>query len=401
MRSHFGRLRSIPFAFYRSGTSRGIYVLESDVPPKGPERDALLCRLMGSGHPRQIGGFGGGTGPTSKAVIVGTHPEAGTVTYTFAQCRVDEALVDHSHGDCGNMLAAVAPFALERGLVELGQPPATWVRIHSTSTGSTYEAQVCTGEVDDEVVLRYSGDLSIPGVPATAAPVQLSAFGVAGSQTGHLLPTGRAVDLFDLGQGLGEVSATIIDFARALVMLDADEVLPKFGYTASGVCLKTLEADASLNEALEHVRCAASLSMGLGDCAGKDSPKVALLASHQAPALGTKTPSLACSYWVTPERQEIHPTVALTAAQAIAAACLLQRSIARRLLGEPPTSDGDETHNTFSLSIAHAAGLFPVTVGTRAAARGSREAELFPQGIPNSGNYTTTVMPIAEGRAFV
>ena len=120
--SLFGGRRSVPFALYRSGTSRGLYVLERDVPPKGPHRDAVLSKLMGSGHPQQLEGFGGGCGPTSKAVVVGTHKDPDTVTYTFAQCKVEESGVDHSHGDCGNMLAAVAPFALERGLVAPEQP---------------------------------------------------------------------------------------------------------------------------------------------------------------------------------------------------------------------------------------------------------------------------------------
>lgn len=83
-----GGRRSVRFAFYRSGTSRGAFLMEKDVPAKGPERDAFLCKLMGSGHPQQLEGFGGGTGPTSKAVLVGPHPEPNSVTYTFSQCRV-------------------------------------------------------------------------------------------------------------------------------------------------------------------------------------------------------------------------------------------------------------------------------------------------------------------------
>ena len=99
----FQGLRKIPFVLYRSGTSRGLFLLESDLPPRGKLRDEVLCRLMGSGHPQQIGGFGGGCGPTSKVAVVGQHSQPNSVTYCFAQCGVDVAEVDHSHGDCGSL----------------------------------------------------------------------------------------------------------------------------------------------------------------------------------------------------------------------------------------------------------------------------------------------------------
>ena len=119
-RGLFAGMRSVPYVLFRSGTSRGPCLLENDVPPKGPARDAVMCSLMGSGHPQQLEGFGGGSGQTSKAVVVGPGSDEGSVTYAFYQCRVDTASVDSSHGDCGNMLAAVAPFALESCLVAAG-----------------------------------------------------------------------------------------------------------------------------------------------------------------------------------------------------------------------------------------------------------------------------------------
>eukprot|EP00928_Gymnodinium_smaydae_P071899 TRINITY_DN55372_c0_g1_i1.p1 TRINITY_DN55372_c0_g1~~TRINITY_DN55372_c0_g1_i1.p1 ORF type:complete len:406 (+),score=47.80 TRINITY_DN55372_c0_g1_i1:42-1259(+) len=397
----FGNMRRIPFAFYRSGTSRGLYLLESDIPPKGPDRDAVLCKLMGSGHPQQLEGFGGGCGPTSKAVIVGNHPDSDGVTYTFAQCKVEEAEVDHSHGDCGNMLAAVAPFALERGLVKFNGEKSgnTHVRIHSLNTGAVYAANVCTFSSEgDGSVVRYEGDLALPGVPNPAAPVVLTTFGIAGSQTGKFLPTGNSEDQFDLGAKFGMVSVTIVDFARALIMLDAHEVLPLFGISSMAEATKQrIEANVELCAALERVRRAASLAMGMGDCAGKDAPKVALLSKHAAETEDASAARLNCRYFVNPERSEMHPTVAMTAAQAIAAACLVDGSIARRLLSVEPALDKDDA---FSLSICHPKGLFPVTVGTEAASHGA-DARYYPQGFPSTGKYTTTVLPIAEGNAFV
>lgn len=402
--------RSIPFAFYRSGSSRGVYVLENNVPPKGPDRDAVLAKMMGSGHPRQLEGFGGSTGPTSKAVVVGPHANPNSVTYTFAQCRIEEASVDHSHGDCGNMLAAVAPFALECGLVEMSNGESTRVHIHSLNTGAVYSADVLTALTEEGRSVLYDGDLAIPGVPTPGAPVNITTLGIAGSQTGKLLPTGNDFDKFDLGEGHGEVSATIVDFARALIMLDAQEVLPRFGYSSIQEATQArVEADSSLCAALERVRRAASVAMGMGDCTGKDAPKLALLAPHEASdssaaQAGGGVGVLACRYFVNPGRSEMHPTIAMTAAQAIAAASLLRRGVARSALGAQALAleadEGDSSKRQSSLRISHPTGLFPVSVGSEVSSGAA--AEFFEQGcVPVSAAYATTVRPIASGSAFV
>jgi len=407
----FRGCQSIPFAFYRSGTSRGVYVLESSVPPKGPARDIVMAKLMGSGHAQQLEGFGGGTGPTSKAVIVGPHADPDSVTYTFAQCRVGEASVDHSHGDCGNMLAAVGPFALECGLVKMSGGPTTRVNIHSLNTGAVYSADVLTedgGDGDSGPIVRYDGALEMPGVPSPGAPVTITTHGIAGSQTGKLLPTGNDLDVFDLGEGLGEVSATIVDFARALIMLDAREVLPRFGYPSLQEASKErVEADASLCAALERVRRAASMAMGMGDCAGKDAPKVALLAPHEASDssdVGDRSIGmLACRYFVNPGRSEMHPTLAMTAAQAIGAACLLKRGVARSALGTRPllvTDIEGETSAQGSFSISHPQGFLPVDVVAKASSRAPAES-FERECLPTSASYATTVRPIASGDAVV
>eukprot|EP00929_Paragymnodinium_shiwhaense_P083726 TRINITY_DN44718_c2_g1_i1.p1 TRINITY_DN44718_c2_g1~~TRINITY_DN44718_c2_g1_i1.p1 ORF type:complete len:409 (+),score=50.36 TRINITY_DN44718_c2_g1_i1:93-1319(+) len=398
-------MKSIPFALYRSGTSRGVYVLESDVPPKGPKRDAVLCKLMGSGHPQQLEGFGGGCGPTSKAVVVGAHPEAGTVTFSFAQCSVDKVFVDHSHGDCGNMLAAVAPFALERGLVALPEPasPTAHVRIHSLNTGAIYAADTRLTEGDGQPEVCYQGDFEVAGVPGPAAPVVLTTYGVSGSQTGKLLPTGNPTDLFDLGQGLGSVTATVVDFARALVMVDAAELMPKFGYSQMDALTKqAVESDAALNAALENVRRAASLAIGMGDCAGKDAPKVAIIGRHST-AKEQQELTVACRYFVNPERSEMHPTVAQTASQAIGAACLLKDSVAWNAL-QPGllAQKGGESPSEFTFQIAHPKGQSSVTIGvSQIDSHDDQQAVLYPYGLPESAKYATTVKPVAEGRAFL
>jgi 2-methylaconitate cis-trans-isomerase PrpF len=383
----------LPFVLYRSGTSRGPFVLEADVPPKGDARDAVLCRLMGSGHAQQLEGLGGGAGPTSKAVIVGPGPEEGSVTYTFAQCRVAEASVDHSHGDCGNMVAAVAPFALERGLVSAPSGASSaHVRIHSLVTGAIYAADVALAREGAGTIVNYDGDFAVPGVPSPAAPVRLTTYGVAGSQTGTLLPTGRAVDKLSIGSEMGEVSATIVDFARALIIFDADEVLPLFGYTSLQELTKANVGSAkALNQALNHARLHAGQLIGMGDCTGKDAPKVALVGRHSDSGV------LSSRYWVNPERNELHPSMAMTAAQALGAAALLHGSVVRRMFSEDPKPDATLPGMAYSFGVAHAEGVLQVTVGVKE----SQGDESFPWGTPDSGKFTTTVRPIAEGTAFV
>ena len=393
--SGFFGLQRIPFAFYRSGTSRGLFLLEKDLPPIGPARDAVLCQLMGSGHPQQLGGFGGGTGPTSKVAVVGPHEEG--VTYNFAQCEVEVAKVDKSHGDCGNMLAAVAPFALERGVAKgVEFENCTRLKIHSLNTGACYQADVPIRSLSGNREVQYLGTLEVPGAPGCAAPISLSSIGVAGSQTGKLLPTGSPVETLDFGRGLAK--ATLLDFARALVIVDASDVLPKLGYGKGlkEISLETVHTDSTLCEALEAMRRQASLLMGMGDCAGKDAPKLALVGpASSASASGGTSPlggSLACRYFVNPGRGEMHPTIAMTAAQALGAACLLEGSVAKEALQVEPQPDDGES---FSFIVEHAKGFFPVSIGT-----GQKNKD-FPLGQPFAGKYQTTVMPIAEGTAFV
>lgn len=403
----FSGLHRIPFAFYRSGTSRGLFLCDHDLPPLGPARDAILCQLMGSGHPQQLGGFGGGTGPTSKIAVVGSHKDPGSVTFSFAQCGVKEPHIDKSHGDCGNMLAAVAPFALERRLPTdvkfVGDGTVARLKIHSLNTGARYEADVCTTpDENGDRHVQYLGNLEIPGAPGQAAPVGLASVGVAGSQTGKLLPTASPVDVLDFGLGHAEV--TLVDFARALVIVNAVDVLPKFGYTSlQQIDLVTAQADTKLCDALETLRRKASQVMGMGDCSGKDAPKLGLV-SPVSPAEAVEAVdvprggALAFRYFVNPGRAEMHPTCALTAATAIGAACLIQDSVAMKALGKVPESDADRS-DSFSFLIQHPKGNLPVSIGTDGTALPSDT--MFPYGTPYAGKYRTTVMPIAEGTAFV
>src|SRR5262245_3245274 len=251
----------------RGGTSKGLYFLADDLPADEASRDDLLLRIMGSPDRRQIDGMGGAHPLTSKVAVVGP-PGATTadVDYHFLQVVVDEAVVTDRQ-NCGNLLAGVAPFALERGPVAPPPGDSAAIRIHLVNTGGLATATVplCDGRP------RYDGRTSISGVPGTAAPIRLDFEGIAGSSCGALLPTGRAVDR------VAGLEATLIDNGMPVVVLRAGDL----GVTGHETC-GDLEADDALRETLERVRLAAGPLMNLGDVARTTVPKLTLVAAPRA-----------------------------------------------------------------------------------------------------------------------
>ena len=168
----------------RGGTSRGPFFLASDLPQDSAARDRVLLAVMGSPDPRQIDGLGGAEPLTSKVAIVSKSRRSGIdVDFLFAQVLIDQPQVDVSP-NCGNMLAGVGPFAIERGLVAASDP-LTRVSIYMVNTGNLAVASVQTpgGEV------RYDGATAIAGVPGTAAPISIEFLDTAGSVCESLLPT--------------------------------------------------------------------------------------------------------------------------------------------------------------------------------------------------------------------
>ena len=204
---------AIPCVVMRGGTSRGPFFLARDLPADPKSRDAVLLSVMGGGHDLGIDGIGGGNAVTNKVAIVGPATVPGAdVDYLFAQVRVPEGIVDTSP-NCGNMLAAVGPFAIEAGLVA-ATADRTHVRIHNVNTGKLIDATVATpgGRV------TYEGEARIDGVPGTAAPIELSFPNAAGARTGHLLPTGRPVDRIE------GIDVTCIDAAMPVMLVRAADL---------------------------------------------------------------------------------------------------------------------------------------------------------------------------------
>jgi 2-methylaconitate cis-trans-isomerase PrpF len=230
--------RRVSAVYMRGGTSKAAIFLASDVPTDAAERDRMLLALYGSPDPtgRQLNGIGGGSSSTSKSAIVSvsSDPDA-DVDYLFAQVGIETAIVD-LRGNCGNISAAIGPFAIDEGLVEATDrrgSGVTTVRIRNLNTNSLILAQVPTRDGRFEP----NGTLAIAGVPGTGSAIRLDFEDPAGAVTGSLLPSGAIVD--ELDDGDGKIEATLIDAANPVVFvraadlgLDGDETLAQLSEPA-------------------------------------------------------------------------------------------------------------------------------------------------------------------------
>jgi len=316
----------------RGGTSRGAYFLASDLPTDIAERDRILLSAMGSPDPRQIDGIGGADPLTSKVAVISPSSRPGIdVDYLFLQVWVDRPEVSDKQ-NCGNILAGVAPFAIERGLVR-GCDPVTQVRIFMVNTSQTVVATVQTPGGKPE----YQGNARIDGVPGTAAPIPLSFSDTAGSTCGALLPTGRAVDL------VNGIAVTCIDNGMPVVVMRASDV-GRTGYETRD----QLDKDTELKARIEAIRLAVGPMMNLGDVKDQTVPKMILLAPpRESGVVSTRS--------FIPHRA--HATIGVFAAVSVATACLLPDSPAHSLARIP---DG----TTKLMLIEHPTGASPVSLTT-------------------------------------
>jgi 4-oxalomesaconate tautomerase len=304
----------VPCVLMRGGTSRGPFFLETDLPGDPNERDRFLIAAMGSPHVLQVNGIGGGNPMTSKVAIVSPSSQPGAdVDYLFAQVSTDRAFVDVSP-NCGNMLSAVGPFAIEAGLVpaEIGE---TTVRIFNRNTSTTIEAVIQT----PAGIVEYEGETAIDGVPGTAAPVKLTFLDALGSKTGAFLPTGHVREFIE------NTPVTLLDYAMPMVLLRASDLGLSGDETPD-----ELEANLTLLARLEPIRLEAGRRMGLGDVSGSVVPKLAILTGARHG--GTIT----SRYFMNAQR--CHKGHAVTGALCIAAACRLPGSVAHDLATPSLTS---------------------------------------------------------------
>jgi len=319
---------SIPCTLMRGGTSKGPFFLASDLPADSQTRDRVLLAAMGSPDPRQIDGVGGADPLTSKVAIVSRSSRAGMdVDYLFAQVSVDRPLVDITP-TCGNMLAGVGPFAIERGLVAPGDP-ITSVTIYMVNTGTVAVAHVPTP--GHEVI--YAGETSIAGVPGAAAAIRIDFRDTTGAVCGVLLPTGNTLDQLD------GIDATLIDNGMPMVVLRASD-LGKSGYEPPA----ELNSDENLKARLAAIRILAGERMGLGDVRSKVVPKITLIAPPQSGGhLMTRT--------FTPHK--CHAAIGVLMAVTVGTACILPQSVARGIVHP-------QEGKVQRLSIEHPSGEFSV-----------------------------------------
>jgi 4-oxalomesaconate tautomerase len=313
----------------RGGTSKGAYFLAEDLPRDPAQRDDLLIRIMGSGDPRQIDGIGGAHPLTSKVAVIsrpadGDDDEA-DVDYLFLQLGVDEATVSGQQ-NCGNLLAGVGPFAVERGLVPAG-PEQTTARIRMVNSASLATARFPTpGGAPD-----YDGDTAISGVPGTAAAIVLDFAATEGSATGSLLPTGHRRDEID------GVEVTCVDNGMPVVVARAAD-LGLTGYESH----TELEADQALAGRIQSLRVQAGKLMGLGDVTATSIPKTTLVA---APRDG----GTICTRTFIPVRP--HPAIGVLGAVSVVTALALPGTVGAELAGRPAGARYDVEHPTGHLAV--------------------------------------------------
>ena len=345
-----------PCMMMRGGTSKGLYFLKDDLPTDAAQRDAFLLRAMGSPDPRQIDGVGGADPLTSKVAVVSrsARPDV-DIDYLFLQVFVDQPIVTDAQ-NCGNILAGVGPFAIERGLVESSHGE-TRVSIFMENTGQIAVATVKTpgGRV------AYDGDASISGVPGTAAPIPLAFRDTAGSSCGALLPTGNGVDEID------GVQVTLIDNGMPCVVMRATDV-GVTGYEDRD----TLDADTAMKAKVEAIRLKAGPMMNLGDVREKSVPKMMLVAPpRESGAIAVRS--------LIPHR--VHASIGVLGAVSVATACLIEGSPAATLAHVP-------AGKVRTLGVEHPTGITECVV------------RVDDSGVPVEAGMLRTARKLMDGEVF-
>jgi len=319
----------VPCVLMRGGTSRGPIFLADDLPATTEGRDAFLLNVMGSPHQLQVDGLGGANPLTSKVAIVSrsTRPDA-DVDYLFAQVSVEQPVVDTAP-NCGNMLSAVGPFALEAGLIPASDG-TTSVRIFNRNTGSLVEAIVQT----PGGAVAYDGDTAIDGVSGLAAPIHLSFGDASGGKTGALFPTGQRREQID---GL---DVTLIDYAMPMMLVAASSIGLDGAETPAEI-----DANRSLFARLEAMRLEAGRRMGLGDVTGSVIPKIGILSAPR------KGGSITSRYLVP---DSCHRSHSATGALCVAASSRLAGTV-----GFEQASQDDGP-----VSVEHPGGRIPIALTT-------------------------------------
>ena len=314
----------------RGGSSKGAYFLESDLPAEVDERHDLLRRLLGSPDARQIDGIGGAHPLTSKVAIVRPAPNEGTdVEYLFLQVGVDTDIVTDRQ-NCGNLLAGVGPFAVERGLVNVAADTTkATIRILMRNTNTIATAHFAVIDGAPQYESGSSVDVAISGVPGIASPIHLEFDDLGGGSCGSMLPTGNAVDV------INDIECTLVDNGMPVVVIRATDM----GIKGDESCAD-LEANETLRTKLESIRLQAGLLMNLGDVSETTVPKMTMVSAPKGDGHMT-------SRTFIPHR--CHEAIGVLGAVSVATAALLPGSAAADVV-VTPTSD--------TVRLEHPTGFF-------------------------------------------
>jgi 4-oxalomesaconate tautomerase len=332
---------AIPCLLMRGGTSKGPFFKEADLPKDVATRDRVLLAALGSPDARQIDGIGGAHPLTSKAGIVGRSAVAGVdLEFLFAQIQPNADTVDTTP-NCGNMLAAVVPFALETGMVQ-AQGDSTTLRVLTRNTGMQCDITVDTRGG----VVQYAGSARIDGAPGTSAPITINFLDTAGSVCAGLLPTGRVLDRVTVnapGMEAFSLDVTCIDNGMPLVIFKAAD-LGCTGYET----VAELNANVALKARIEALRLQVSVLMGLGDVTKKNYPKMTLIAPPRAGG------TLSTRSFIP---HVCHDAIGVMAAVTVGTACMLPGSVCEGVAVMP--QQGLER----TVSVEHPTGEFSVALG--------------------------------------
>lgn len=346
--------RAIRATIQRAGSSKGIYLLENDLPKDSALREKVILAIFGSPDKRQIDGLGGADPLTSKVAIVGPSKRDGIdVDYTFGQVAFDQAKV-HTHAICGNISSGVGPFAIDQGLVDAVEPVTT-VKIYNTNTQKVFIAQVPVK--DGRAAIE--GDYEIAGVPGTGAKVTLDFSDTAGALSGKLLPTGNVIDTIELNEN-EKLTVSIVDAATCQVFVRAEDL----GLTGTETP-QEIDSQPDLLKKLETIRCIAATMAGLAE-----SPETAAIESRNTPHIVFFSESKEYTNYLTQEKiydseidivaramfmQIMHKTYAGTGSICTSVAASIPGTIIYEAVKKSAISNQ-------LVRIGHPAGVMPVEV---------------------------------------
>lgn len=331
---------SLECSIVRGGTSKGIFIMDNLLPKEIEMRKRYIREIFGSPDLRQIDGLGGADVLTSKLAIIAPSTRADAdVDYTFAQVSFVDDTVDFN-SNCGNISAAVAPFAIDRGMVA-AQEPVTTVRIHQVNTNSIITAKVRVKNGKPEV----DGDEHIDGVPVNGSPIELDFSDAVGSLTKKLLPTGNITDVIKTDDG-NEYEVSIVDVAIPTVFVRARDL----GMVGNETSLE-IEGNVPLMEKIEEIRGRCAAIMGFTFAwrnAKKESaytPFISCVSSSQSDESDVMSRLLFM--------QRVHKTHPVTGTICMGAAARIPGSVVEKFLSK-------RGHEKQRLIIGHPAGVIPV-----------------------------------------